>query len=293
MGSTSHNILIKIDYKLGNTNYFNYIALAIQLSCFILIINYCTHLQLIALVVTGQSVFENFLVYMKNKERTDKGKFKKVILLSTDEITEILNYYSKNHTLYGIEKFMSYSPYFLYKELNRLGYKFIKNKPTIGRKEKKCTVCKLIKPVTDFYKDKSRGDGFHSSCRNCSKEKNKKFSKEKARICPLFKIKRNIRTLILYEFNKKKNKKNHRTETILGCSFEEFKLYIESKFELWMNWENYGKYNGQLNFGWDLDHIIPISNAKTENDIYKLNHYTNFQPLCSYTNRYIKRNLWQ
>ena len=25
-------------------------------------------------------------------------------------------------------------------------------------------------------------------------------------------------------------------------------------------------------------------------DIYKLNHYTNLQPLCSYTNRYIKKD---
>jgi hypothetical protein len=28
-----------------------------------------------------------------------------------------------------------------------------------------------------------------------------------------------------------------------------------------------------------MDHIIPISSAKTEEEIIKLNHYTNFQPL--------------
>lgn len=32
----------------------------------------------------------------------------------------------------------------------------------------------------------------------------------------------------------------------------------------------------------------PISSAKTEEEAIKLCHYTNFQPLCSYTNRYIK-----
>ena len=57
-----------------------------------------------------------------------------------------------------------------------------------------------------------------------------------------------------------------------------------------MNWDNYGKYNGELNYGWDLDHIIPVASAKTEEDIYKLNHYTNFQPLCSFTNRNIKKD---
>jgi hypothetical protein len=66
--------------------------------------------------------------------------------------------------------------------------------------------------------------------------------------------------------------------------------YIESKFESWMNWDNRGKFNGELNYGWDLDHIVPISSAVTEEDIIKLNHYTNFQPLCSYINRVIKKN---
>jgi hypothetical protein len=76
----------------------------------------------------------------------------------------------------------------------------------------------------------------------------------------------------------------------LGCSFEEFKIYLESKFEDWMTWENYGKYNGELNYGWDIDHIIPLSKAITENDIYDLSHYSNLQPLCSRTNRDIKKD---
>ena len=58
-----------------------------------------------------------------------------------------------------------------------------------------------------------------------------------------------------------------------------------------MNWNNYGIYNGEFNYGWDLNHIIPISSAKSEEEIIKLNHYTNLQPLCSKTNRDIKRNI--
>ena len=64
---------------------------------------------------------------------------------------------------------------------------------------------------------------------------------------------------------------------------------MESKFENWMTWDNRGLYNGKLNYGWDIDHIIPISSAKSKEDIYRLNHYKNFQPLCSYTNRNIKK----
>ena len=84
--------------------------------------------------------------------------------------------------------------------------------------------------------------------------------------------------------------KRSKTYEILGCSFEEFKSYLESKFETWMNWDNRGLYNGELNYGWDIDHIIPVSSAKTDEDIIGINHYTNLQPLCSYINRYIKKD---
>jgi hypothetical protein len=77
---------------------------------------------------------------------------------------------------------------------------------------------------------------------------------------------------------------------IIGCTFDDFKKHLEDRFEDWMSWENYGLYNGELNYGWDIDHIIPISTAISEQEILKLNHYSNLQPLCSKINRDIKRN---
>lgn len=57
-----------------------------------------------------------------------------------------------------------------------------------------------------------------------------------------------------------------------------------------MNWENKGLYNGEFGYGWDIDHIVPLSTAATEEDLIRLNHYTNLQPLCSKVNRDIKRD---
>jgi hypothetical protein len=85
-------------------------------------------------------------------------------------------------------------------------------------------------------------------------------------------------------------KKSLKTIEILGCSFDELKIYLESKFEDWMTWENKGLYDGEFNYGWDIDHIIPLSSAQTEEDVIKLNHFTNLQPLCSKVNRDIKKN---
>ena len=72
--------------------------------------------------------------------------------------------------------------------------------------------------------------------------------------------------------------------------YEDFKNHIESQFEHWMNWDNYGLCNNDFNYGWDIDHIIPCASAKSKEELLKLNHYTNLRPLCSHVNRNIKRD---
>ena len=74
-----------------------------------------------------------------------------------------------------------------------------------------------------------------------------------------------------------KGKKNTSFE-IIGCTPQELKIHLENKFLDGMNWLNYGKY------GWHIDHIIPLSSAKNEEDLYKLFHYTNLQPLWATDN---------
>jgi len=72
--------------------------------------------------------------------------------------------------------------------------------------------------------------------------------------------------------------RNKQSLEILGCSVKEFRNHIENKFQSGMSWENYGYY------GWHIDHIIPLSSAKTEKEIYELCHYTNLQPLWAKEN---------
>jgi hypothetical protein len=65
---------------------------------------------------------------------------------------------------------------------------------------------------------------------------------------------------------------------LVGCTAEKLKEHIESKFVDNMSWDNYG-YRG-----WHLDHIIPLCTAKTKEEVYELNHYTNLQPLWAIDN---------
>lgn len=117
------------------------------------------------------------------------------------------------------------------------------------------------------------------------------YEKKRMENDPLYNVSRTVRNLIKCSIYHKGFTKNSRTFEILGCSYEDFKLHIESHWEDWMNWDNYGLYNGKENCGWEYDHIIPVSSAKCEEDIYKLNHYSNIQPLCSYVNRHVKRDI--
>lgn len=107
---------------------------------------------------------------------------------------------------------------------------------------------------------------------------------------PLYKSTYIVRSCIHNALKRMGYKKNSKTSIILGCTYLEFKDHLESKFESWMSWDNYGLYNGELNYGWDVDHIIPVSSAINEDDVIALNHHTNLQPLCSHINRDIKKD---
>jgi hypothetical protein len=98
------------------------------------------------------------------------------------------------------------------------------------------------------------------------------YKKHRMSIDPIYKLSINIRSLIGISFRNQFTKKSKKTVEILGCTFEEFKTHLEKQFDDKMNWENQGTY-------WHMDHIKPISLAINEQELIKLNHYTNFRPL--------------
>jgi len=121
-------------------------------------------------------------------------------------------------------------------------------------------------------------------------ERNNNYYKKRRKEDSIFRFKINIRSKISKSIKKIQSNKYDKTEEILGCTYIEFREYLEKKFECWMNWENRGLYNGTNNYGWDIDHIIPLSTANTLLELLPLLHYSNCQPLCSYINRDVKKN---
>jgi len=101
--------------------------------------------------------------------------------------------------------------------------------------------------------------------------------KERMQKDHLLRLRRNLRSMISTHCRREGYKKADKVYKILGCSFEFFKDYIEKLFKPGMSWENRS--------AWHLDHIIPIAQAKTYEEVVKLNHYTNFQPLWAKENQ--------
>jgi hypothetical protein len=107
---------------------------------------------------------------------------------------------------------------------------------------------------------------------------NYKAYEKKYRMKTLVKLSGYMRTKLKIYMNIKKLRKSNKTFEYLGCNPKELKTYIENKFRPGMTWDNWG-----IN-GWHIDHIIPLSLAKDEDQIKKLFHYTNLQPLWAKDN---------
>lgn len=75
------------------------------------------------------------------------------------------------------------------------------------------------------------------------------------------------------------DKKGKTTFELIGCSEGQLNEHIESQFEPWMSWENYGS-------EWHVDHIKPCAAFDLSVDSERLAcfHYTNLRPLRALDN---------
>lgn len=177
-----------------------------------------------------------------------------------------------------------------------------------------CNKCKTEKSVDDFYK---RGKYYCSHCKDCMRENNKRWhreneerakerrkkwrennkdyssisskkwrenNKEYVKECKredyhknksnkFYKLKLQTRNLIFKAYERRGYKKDSKTEEILGCDYETFMQYLLETYK-----KNYGtEFDNKEQV--HIDHIIPLSTAKSEEEVVKLNHYTNLQLL--------------
>jgi hypothetical protein len=110
------------------------------------------------------------------------------------------------------------------------------------------------------------------------KEYRNNYHKRRLLTDPIYKLVKLMRIRIRDVI--KTNEKSGHAVDLIGCTGAELKLYLESKFQPGMTWENHG------NKGWHIDHIIPCAsfNLSKPEEQQKCFHYTNLQPLWAEEN---------
>ena len=181
---------------------------------------------------------------------------------------------------------------------------------------KTCTKCDVCKPLSDFGRRSKSKDGLNYWCKACmssnakkwkqenpdkhlnkeakylekNREKRKRnqaayFQKHKVRLRdvqnaayarrmedPLQKMKTRTRNRIAQIYHNGEFKKSQSTNEMIGCTWEQLHSHLIStalsRYGIWCAYDKY-----------EIDHIIPIMTATTEEEIIALNHYSNLQLL--------------
>ncbi len=139
---------------------------------------------------------------------------------------------------------------------------------------RKCKVC-----GGSFVKKQYHNVYCSDKCRirssNTSQRKKEKLSL-KYKTDPMYNMVLRVRARTAKAFCNIGWKKSKRTEEMLGCTFEQLKDHIGRQFVRGMSWDNRSK--------WHIDHIIPLAEAKTCEDIISLSHFTNMRPIWAREN---------
>ena len=160
---------------------------------------------------------------------------------------------------------------------------------------KKCSKCKIVKLKSNFYKDRTKNDGYRPSCRICTNQyyydnrnrilndnkiyrKNNRYKinayeRDKRKSDTNFKLNCSIRQKTNYAFKSPNNKMN----LLIGCTSDHLRKWIIYQLYGSMTLENYGTI-------WCLDHCIPLKRTN-ENDLYKYTNWINLRPM------YIRDNI--
>lgn len=178
-----------------------------------------------------------------------------------------------------------------------------------------CSQCNEYKLASEFWKDKHTSDGLYSCCRSCKKKLEsterrrqnqlecgrkwrhenreytnsyqRKYQGKKRKTDTAFRLRAIVSTAITNRMKGKRynNQSDRLTKKILEhlpYSVDQLKAHLESQFEPWMSWDNWGRYDPNRKT-WQIDHIIPQSKLPftdfNDDNFKKLWALKNLRPL--------------
>lgn len=109
-----------------------------------------------------------------------------------------------------------------------------------------------------------------------AKDYNREYAKARAKKDPLFRMKLRCRSRVYSAFKRFDTTKASGSFELIGCSPRQLANHLSSMFTKGMTLDNYGD--------WHIDHITPLASAETIEEVEKLCHYSNLQPLWASDN---------
>ena len=154
-------------------------------------------------------------------------------------------------------------------------YKKIRERKLEYSKNYRLTHQEFYKEYRTQHKEKMKKVHQDYYRKNQSKiiKKNNEYQKNRKKYDNVYKIKRQIRGMIRLSFTRKGLSKSKKTEDIVGCKLDYLYEHLLKTFK-----DNYG-YDYDKKEDVHIDHIIPLVNAKTEQQVIELCHYSNLQLL--------------
>ncbi len=161
-----------------------------------------------------------------------------------------------------------------------------------------CSICKTEKPTAQFHQrsrlhclscyNMQRNQYYtqHKNSWNQHRINNKQafwkqrnaYQRHKRQTDARFHLRHSLGHRIYLALKANRISKTNSFNHLIGCSGQELKLHLQSKFKTDMTWDNYGK--------WHVDHIRPCSSfdLSRPEEQKKCFHYTNLQPLWAQDN---------
>lgn len=149
----------------------------------------------------------------------------------------------------------------------------IKRQPTITRKEA------ALRGLSHFWTGEPCQSGHISpryvsnrQCVACNREKARARETAKCRIDPAYRMYRSVQRR-----SGQVLKGMASPAGALGCDLLTLRDFISSRFREGMSWDRYGQ--------WEVDHVVPLSAARSLSHTIALCHYKNLQPLWKRENQ--------
>lgn len=97
---------------------------------------------------------------------------------------------------------------------------------------------------------------------------------------PVYRASQSLGSCLKFALKRINENKTAATFRLLPYTPSELKIHLERQFRRGMSWDNYGE--------WQIDHIVPLCEARSLDDVLRLNELPNLRPLWKLEN--MKKN---